>query len=262
MGTRRLYRGPRSAVFAPLESQSRTELVTHRLADAITLGLLTDAEQLPSETDLANNFGVSTVTVREALTALRQRGLIETRRGRGGGSFVRSPDFTSAAATDTLRDRLRALGPGALRDIGDHYAAISGAAAQLAAERADADDLSRLSAAVATLESAATPGDRRRADGHFSIEVAAAAQSARLTKAEIALQTEVGPLFWLVLEDDAAHGAAVARCRTLTAAVASGDGSQARAAAEERVLDVVGTLTERHLELVREAAELPAPGAG
>ncbi|MFI5958164.1 FadR/GntR family transcriptional regulator [Cryptosporangium sp. NPDC051539] len=249
---RRLHRGPRSAVFAPLESLSRTELVTHRLADAIVLGLLTHDEQLPSETDLANGFGVSTVTVREALTTLRQRGLIETRRGRGGGSFVRSPADDSS---DALHDRLRALSPGTLRDLGDHYAAIRGAAAQLAAGRADTDDVERLSAAVGILDAAATPGDRRRADGHFWIEVAAAAQSARLTRAEIALQTEAGPLFWLVLEHSDAQAAAVARCRAVTAAVASGDGTAARAAAEDRVVDAVADLTERHLELVRQAAD-------
>jgi len=248
MGTRRSYRGPRSAVFAPLESLSRTELVTHRLADAIMLGLLTDAEQLPSETDLAMNFGVSTVTVREALTALRQRGLIETRRGRGGGSFVRSPaDDTTAA----LRERLREFSPGTLRDIGDHYAAISGAAAELAAERADSDDVQRLTAAAATLAAATMPGDRRRADGHYWIEVAAAAQSARLTRAEMELQTEVGPLLWLVLEDDADHVLAVARCRAVTTAVREGDGPHARSVAEERIHDAVSILTERHLELVR-----------
>lgn len=246
------YRGPRSAVFAPLESQSRTELVTHRLADAITLGLLTDAEQLPSETDLATGFGVSTVTVREALTALRQRGLIETRRGRGGGSFVRSPDPAADTSVGAMNDRLRDLGPGLLRDIGDHYAAIAGAAAHLAAERADPGDVSRLEAATATLAAAATPGERRRADGQFQVEVAAAAQSARLTRAEIALQTEVGALFWLVLADDVTHAHAVTRCHALTAAVAAGEGGEARLLAEERVADAVRGLTERHLELVRE----------
>lgn len=257
MATRRFHRGPRSAVFAPLESQSRTELVTHRLADAITLGLLTDAEQLPSETDLAAGFGVSTVTVREALTALRQRGLIETRRGRGGGSFVRSPDPASDTSTGALHDRLRQLGPRVLRDIGDHYAAIAGAAATRAAERADTDDVARLASAADALAAATAPGERRRADGHFQIEVAAAAQSARLTRAEIALQTEVGALFWLVLSDELSHAHAVARCRALTAAVAASKGTEARLLAEERVTDAVRSLTKRHLDLVRHLANTP-----
>ncbi len=39
--------------------------------------------QLPAERDLAQEFGVSYVTVRRAMTVLRERGLIQTIRGRG-----------------------------------------------------------------------------------------------------------------------------------------------------------------------------------
>src|SRR5882762_5568563 len=92
---KRMPSSARSALFAPLDQIGRAEAVTRRLTDAITLGLLADAEQLPSETELASQFGVATVTVREALVALRQQGLVETRRGRGGGSFVITPDEQS-----------------------------------------------------------------------------------------------------------------------------------------------------------------------
>ena len=106
----------RSAVFAPLAQESRAEIVARRLSDAIALGLLPDATQLPSESDLAARFGVATVTVREALTTLRHRGLVETRRGRGGGSFVTAPPDPAAAA---LLDRLAEVSPRDLRDLGD-----------------------------------------------------------------------------------------------------------------------------------------------
>src|SRR4051794_4290145 len=106
--------GARAAVFAPLDTVARAEIVTRRLADAIMLGLLDDDEQLPSETDLASAFGVSTVTVREALTALRQQGLVTTRRGRGGGSFVCAP---TDLPTAVLRERVRTLTMAELRDM-------------------------------------------------------------------------------------------------------------------------------------------------
>src|SRR5689334_24948820 len=93
----------RSAMFAPLDQVGRAEAVAARLVDAITLGLLADAEQLPSEAELAAQFGVATVTVREALVSLREQGLVETRRGRGGGSFVRAP------RTYSWHSRLRAV---------------------------------------------------------------------------------------------------------------------------------------------------------
>src|SRR6266542_5165343 len=112
-------RPPRSAhvaVFAPLDPAGRVELVARRLSDAIVLGLLRDGEQLPSESDLALQLGVSTVTVREALTSLRHQEMVETRRGRGGGSFVRAP---SDPATALLRTRLEELSLGDLRDLCD-----------------------------------------------------------------------------------------------------------------------------------------------
>ena len=177
--------GGRAAVFAPLEMGRRADAVVRRLADGIALGLLAPNEQLPSETELADTFGVSPVTVREALTMLREQGLVVTRRGRLGGSFVR--DVRASA----LHERLRAVSPSELRDLADHYVAVTGTAALLAADRAGEQDVALLADGVAELERAADAGGRRRAESRFHVELAAAAQSPRLTRAEIALQTEV-----------------------------------------------------------------------
>ncbi|MCP9971562.1 GntR family transcriptional regulator [Actinomadura madurae] len=156
-------------VFAPVDNTARVHAVVRRLTDAIGLGLLGDGEQLPSETDLAAYLGVSTVTLREALMALRQQGLIETRRGRGGGSFVRAP-----ARPFDLEERLRSLSAEQLRDLGDHYAAIAGAAARLAAARSLPGDVRRLRRTLeemagtgtgdgmCRLEGPAAPGGRGR----------------------------------------------------------------------------------------------------
>ena len=84
-------------VFAPLDEGGRAGTVARRLAQAITLGLLLDGERLPAETQLASQFGVSPVTLREALAELREAGLVETRRGRRGGSFIHAPDGAQAA---------------------------------------------------------------------------------------------------------------------------------------------------------------------
>lgn len=239
----RLSSRARSAVFAPLESTGRAEAVARRLSDAITVGLLRDAEQLPSEPDLAERFGVATVTVREALTSLRTQGLVRTRRGRGGGSFVCAPADLSEPP---LRTRLRSWGLGELRDIADHYAAISGTSARLAAERADTHDLRRLTAAAAALTGAVSAAARRRAEGRFHIELAASAQSPRLTRAEIALQTQVGAVLWLAHRESPAVEQAASRHDALLQAVAIGDSMAARASAEEHVGDLFARLRELH----------------
>jgi GntR family transcriptional regulator, transcriptional repressor for pyruvate dehydrogenase complex len=242
----RFYGSGAAAVFAPLETLSRSELVARRLSDAIALGLIPDAEQLPGESDLAGIFGVSTTTIREALSSLRLRGLIDTRRGRGGGSFVRAHEEISTAI---VRDRLEELSLAQLRDLGDHYSAIAGTAARLAAERATPDDVQRLAAVCDSLESAEGLGGRRRADAQFHIEVAATAQSTRLYRAEVSLQAEVGTLLWLAFGDDESHRRTVRSCRDVVAAIDRTDGEAARAAAEERVADSTARLIDLRLTL-------------
>jgi GntR family transcriptional regulator, transcriptional repressor for pyruvate dehydrogenase complex len=247
--------GGRAAVFAPLGTGRRADAVVRRIADGITLGLLVPDEQLPSETDLADGFGVSPVTVREALTALREQGLVATRRGRGGGSFVR--EHRPGAATALLHERLRAVSPSELRDLADHYVAITGTSALLAADRAGEQDVALLADGVAELERAADAGARRRAESRFHVELAAAAQSPRLTRAEIALQTEVGPLLWLPAATPVAHDEQVHQHREIAAAVAAGDGQRARARAVGHVYAALARASALQLGLLGEPEEEP-----
>ncbi|WP_112280861.1 FadR/GntR family transcriptional regulator [Prauserella muralis] len=231
-------------MFAPLDQTGRVEAVTKRLVDAITLGLLADEEQLPSEAELAGQFGVSTVTVREALMALRQQGLVETRRGRTGGSFVRAPKDGQAAS---LRERLRGLSLTDLRDVGDHYLAVAGAAAKLAAERSSAEDVERLELATDDLRGA-TGAEASRAERHFHLEVAAAAQSPRLTQQEVQLQGELGALLWLHTGEHAEQ--ARDEHRAITDAIADADAERARRLTEEHILAAIDRLAELHLGLL------------
>ncbi|GAB2819604.1 FadR/GntR family transcriptional regulator [Streptomyces daliensis] len=238
----------RHIVFAPLGEGGRVDVVARRISEAIGLGLIADGEQLPSETALSGALNVSTVTLREALALLRQRGLVETRRGRGGGSFVRAP---VDASVERLRTRLRETGVHELREIGDHHLAVSATAARLAAERASGEHVRRLGEWVERLAAAESVGERRRADGRFHIEIAAAAQSTRLTRQEIDLQGEIGELLWLPFGEAVVHEEAVRQHRDILAAIEAGDGARARALSEEHVELGVKRLIAFHLQLVK-----------
>ena len=78
------------AVFAPVRTTNAFEQTVERLGRAIRMGLLAPGEQLPSERDLAQHLALSRSTVREALRVLQEAGYLESRRGRGGGTFVLS----------------------------------------------------------------------------------------------------------------------------------------------------------------------------
>ncbi len=238
--------GTRRVVFAPVDSRARVDTVVRRIGDAIELGLLAEGEQLPGESELAGQLGVSTVTLREALMALRQQGLVTTRRGRGGGSFVSLPELPGE---ERLKTRLRGWGTEELRDLSDHWAALSGAAAGLAAERTESGDLGPLLRTVEELAAAEDAAARSRVYGRFHVELAAAAQSARLTREQIALQTEVGALLCLVLGDDEYREEVADRHRAVVSAVQDGARDPARTLAERCVQESAARLIAVRLGL-------------
>lgn len=228
-------------LFAPLDAGGRTETVARRLAQAISLGLLFDGERLPAESHLADQFGVSPVTLRGALAMLRSMGLVETRRGRRGGSFVCAPSDLRRAH---LEQPLLLMSLHALRDIGDHRAAVAGCAARLAAERALDSDLVVLREHIERLRGACTLTERRRADARIHIEIAAVAQSPRLTQEEMDLWSEVGDLVWLPVTNDLV-ATLTGEHEALVAAIEDQRPEHARQLAEQHVL----AETERLLTL-------------
>lgn len=237
----------RSTAFIRLRQEGRTDEVARRLVEAIELGLFAEGQQLPSESELALQLGVATVTLREALVVLRQRGLIETRRGRNGGSFVCAPVELPEAL---LLQRLKDISGPDLRDLGDEHMAISGTAARLAAQRSTPEHHARIAQHIDALHHAKTRQARHRADARFHIEVAAAAQSLRLTNAEMRLQSEVGELLWL----DAIGGNDVTLVeqehRAILQALVNNDVVLAGALAEAHVVRGIKRLIGLRLELL------------
>jgi DNA-binding FadR family transcriptional regulator len=214
-------------LLAPLDdSGGRAELVARRLGEAIRLGLLLDGERLPPEPRLAEQLGVAPVTLREALAMLREQGLVSTRRGRRGGTFVHAPA--------DLGEPLRAFSVHELRDLGDHRRAIAGTAAALAAERALPEEVNRMREQLERLRAAATSSERRRADTQLAVEVAAAAQSPRLTRETARLRAEIGDLLG-VATGTGDHTALVRDRARLVEAIADRRSAAARRLAERRV---------------------------
>ncbi|UAJ81287.1 FadR family transcriptional regulator [Leifsonia sp. ZF2019] len=232
----RVSPGARDAVFAQLADVGRAEQVSRRIADAIVLGVLVPGERLPSEAELARRFGVALVTAREGLGMLREAGLVATRRGRDGGSFVVAP---RGGEDVLLASRLRGLSQVELADLGVYIMTIAAGCADRAAERATSADGERL---VAWIDAAPfdTAADARRNAGGFLLELAVLSQSARLVREQIRLQAEYGPLLWIGLQDTALRSRVVGSLRAAAEAVASRERSRAR----EAVTDLIGAVTE------------------
>ena len=225
------------ALFQPIGDEGRAELVERRIVDAITRGHLRAGERLPTESDLARSLGVAPVTVREALLAVRGRGLLVTRRGRKGGSFVAEHADPLQFAREALKNSSRL----ALRDLGAHYAAITGACMRLAARRADSTEVQLIRQHLARLPELASDQQRRLLDD-TQLELVALSQSARLTREQMKLQAEFSPFLGLCADAgfDAA-GQGVGR-RAVLDAVDAGDVDAASRASEALVRAAVDAL--------------------
>ncbi|WP_313897041.1 FCD domain-containing protein [Streptomyces sp. GC420] len=247
----------RASLISPLRSAGRTDEVVQRIGEAIHLGLVVDGEQLPTEVEFATQLGVSPMTLREALAVLREQGLVETRRGRTGGTFVRRP---ANPPRGPLEDRIRSATVSELRDLADEQLAVSGTSARLAAERASSASLRRLLNLVEQLAKAEGLGARIRADSRFHIEVAIASQSERLTRREVDLQSGTAGLLWLAHGDGTPVDKAVEEHHAIATAIAEEDGERARALAERHVQGNLRRLIELHLRLTEHEGDEVADG--
>ncbi|WP_460775646.1 FadR/GntR family transcriptional regulator [Microbacterium sp. GXF7504] len=81
----------RRAVYRPVRRTNALEDTVSRLAQTIRIGIVAPGEALPPERTLAEMYGVSRDTVREAIRELADTGFLVPRRGRYGGTFVADP---------------------------------------------------------------------------------------------------------------------------------------------------------------------------
>lgn len=82
-------------MFKKIKQNRMYEEILNQVLEAIFRGDLKPKDKLPSENELTQIFGVSRVTVREALRALEQYGIIEVRQGILGGAYIKEMDLDS-----------------------------------------------------------------------------------------------------------------------------------------------------------------------
>lgn len=123
----------------PIRKVNVSEQVFEQLKTLLVQGQWKPGEKLPSENKLAQMFGVSRITVRQALQKLNVLGLVETRLGEG--SFVRESDLS-----DSMNALLPAvmLSQNTLPQVEEFREMIEVESARLAVLRAKSEDLEEL----------------------------------------------------------------------------------------------------------------------
>src|SRR5215213_11021827 len=130
-----------AALFKPIASTRASSTIAEQIRAAITGGRLAAGDRLPPERELAEQFGVSRVTVRDALRALEAMGLIKVRVGARGGAFVTVPSgaLMGQAMSDMML--MQVVTP---EDIVEARLILELGTVTLACVRATDEDLERL----------------------------------------------------------------------------------------------------------------------
>ncbi len=148
------------------------EQIVQQVQESIHQGALKPGDQLPPERELAQQFGVSRTAVREAVKALREKGLVEAYPGRG--TFV--TDGTSYTIGQSL-DRMMKIGqPEGSAYLAEVRETLEPEIAALAARRADEEDLASMRELISVMDSARKdPEAFIEADLDFHLALAEAA---------------------------------------------------------------------------------------
>ena len=242
-------------VFTPIREGSAVSETVARIGQAIALGLLQPGEQLPPEARLAEELGISTTTLRTALAILREAGHLETLRGRGGGTFV-----SQEAARVVELHRSELPSEAALRDFADHRAALEGAAAELAAQRATPAHVAHLEALVARMAAETEFEEWARIDTLFHLALADASGTQRLLAAIADVRAEAHRLSLMVPEPRSTFDLSNDEHRAIVNAVAQRHAERARQAVYEHVRSTLALWLG--LGLVREETEAGGRAGG
>lgn len=148
-----------SMLLDPLPMQNAGERLADRLVTAIALGEFVPGQRLPAERDLAAMLNVGRGVVREALQRLSASGYVTIKRGRSGGTFIKTdwtPDSKAIVRRVLMPERQR------LNQLLDLRSLVESMVARAAAERRDESDIEHIKRAV---DAYAAAGSDRHSSG-------------------------------------------------------------------------------------------------
>lgn len=159
-------------LYKTIKTSRLYEQIVQQIEASILDGTLKRGDQMPPERELAEQFGVSRTAVREAIRALREKGLLEAFSGRG--TFV--TDGTSEAVRQSF-DLMVKVGQGdGLQHVEELREILEPEIAALAAAHMEEQHLATMREAVATMDrSLHDPEAYIEADLDFHLALAEAA---------------------------------------------------------------------------------------
>ncbi|SDM85313.1 FadR/GntR family transcriptional regulator [Streptomyces wuyuanensis] len=178
-----------TSVLRPVRGGNGFEEALEQILQVVRLGLVPGGERLPAERELAERMGISRVTLREVLKVLQEEGLVESRRGRYGGTFVLHRPRTEGE--DELRRRVAAVD---VEDTLRFREVLEVGAAGLCAAHGLSDEGSARLRTALTATHDAPLDDYRRCDTLLHLTLAELSGSPTLTSQYAAVRATVNDL--------------------------------------------------------------------
>lgn len=162
-------------LFLPVSPGRTSGLIVEQIRWLVRQGQLLPGDRLPSERELCELFGVSRVTVREALRVLESSGLLEVRVGAKGGAFVTAP--SGDRVRDSIADLLTMSSLSA-EDVTEARQVLEMGVVSMVCARATEEDLNELEALCDAAKSALKRNEYTMAmSTEFHIRVAQSAHN-------------------------------------------------------------------------------------
>jgi GntR family transcriptional regulator, transcriptional repressor for pyruvate dehydrogenase complex len=175
-------------LLTPITQRTAGERIAERIVTAVALGEFVPGQRLPTERELATMLEVSRATVREALQRLQASGYVITKRGRGGGTFVRTDQGPDA---DDMIARTLVPAWADLTELLDFRHLVEQLIARTAAQRREEADIEQIRWAVQAYIDAADRDASRLADHALHQAIARATHNTRLVELSAQSRREV-----------------------------------------------------------------------
>lgn len=241
----------------PIRQHRLSDDIVEQLETLILEGTLLPGQRLPAERALAEQFGVSRPSVREAVQKLAARGLVISRQG--GGNYV--CDSLGSSFSDPLMNLLESR-PEARRDLLEFRHTLEADCAYYAARRATDLDRQQLQLAFDELQACyarepkASREEEGAADARFHLAIAQASHNLVLLHTirglfdllKRSVVTNIGGMY--ALRSDARQ-TLIAQHQALFDAIMAGRAEDARRIAGEHIRFVQSVLDEREEEVRR-----------
>ncbi len=142
-------------MFQPVKPHRISDEIMQQMRQVLLSGKVKSGERMPTERQMAEQFGASRASVREALRGLEQQGVITIRKGVNGGVFVAVMDHGMIARPLETLLRLKKV---SIHQISEARLVFEPEAARLAALRATPEDLAAMQAVIEQMQQAVRRG--------------------------------------------------------------------------------------------------------